>query len=172
MNMNIKTDSNLNIANDNEFNKKQIVVLLMFTILGVSMGWLGFLLFGDIGNQCKIIYVSQKEILRLEKERINEQPKEKNLFFGKINQAIELINSEAQKYKDKRSKVVFVVGDFITGEGTASISKQVHQNIIEHLTKLLGNLEQDKSSDRLENNNLGEVTINKQPQLSNSNYQK
>lgn len=58
LNMNIKTDSN--IANDNEFNKKQIVVLLMFTILGVSIGWLGFLLFGDICNQCKIIYVSQK----------------------------------------------------------------------------------------------------------------
>ena len=58
--MNIKTDSNLNIANDNEFNKKQIVVLLMFTILGVSIGWLGFLLLGDICNQCKIIYVSQK----------------------------------------------------------------------------------------------------------------
>ncbi|WP_425363579.1 hypothetical protein [Candidatus Tisiphia endosymbiont of Hybos culiciformis] len=165
MNINIKTDSNLNIGNDNEFNKKQIVVLLMFTILGVSIGWLGFLLFGDIGNQCKIIYVSQKEILRLEKERINQQPKEKNLFFGKTNQAIELINSEAQKYKNKRSKVIFIVDNFITGEGTLSISKQVHQNVIDNLAKLLGNLKQAKSSDRLEDNNLGEVTINKQPQL-------
>ncbi len=155
-------NSNLNIgSNNNEFNKKQIIVLLMFTILGVSIGWLGFLLFGDIGNQCKIIYVSQKEILRLEKERINQQPKEKNLFFGKINQAIELINSEAQKYKDKRSKVIFVIDNFITGEGTLSISKQVHQNVIDNLAKLLGNLKQAKSSDRLEDNNLGEVTINK-----------
>ncbi|WP_375319166.1 hypothetical protein [Candidatus Tisiphia endosymbiont of Oplodontha viridula] len=165
MNMNIKTDSNLNVGYNNEFNKKQILVLLMFTILGISIGWLGFLLFGDIGDQCKIIYVSQKEILRLEKERISQQPKEKNLFFGKINQAIELINSEAQKYKDKRSKVIFVIDNFITGEGTLSISKQVHQNVIDNLAKLLANLKQANSFDRLEDNNLGEVTINKQPQL-------
>ncbi|WP_341761821.1 hypothetical protein [Candidatus Tisiphia endosymbiont of Thecophora atra] len=147
---------NISISSDNELSKKQIVVLLVSILLGVGIGWLGFLLFGDIGNQCKIMYVSQKEILKLEKERVSkeleeakinqqkekQQPKESNLFFGQINQAIELINEETQKYKDKRTKVIFAADEFITGEGVISISRQVHQNVIENLAKLISNLKQ------------------------------
>jgi hypothetical protein len=152
----MEMNRNINISSDNEFSKKQIVVLLVSILLGVGIGWLGFLLFGDIGNQCKIMYVSQKEILKLEKERVskelkeakinqqqkNQQTKESNLFFGQINQAIELINEEAQKYKDKRTKVIFAADEFITGEEVISISRQVHQNVIENLAKLISNLKQ------------------------------
>ena len=53
-----------------ECTSKQIVILLMAMILGVSIGWLGFLLFGDLATNTKIVYVSQKEILKLEKARI------------------------------------------------------------------------------------------------------
>ncbi len=152
----MEMNRNISISSDNELSKKQIVVLLVSILLGVGIGWLGFLLFGDIGNQCKIMYVSQKEILKLEKERVSkeleeakinqqkekQQPKESNLFFGQINQAIELINEETQKYKDKRTKVIFAADEFITGEGVISISRQVHQNVIENLAKLISNLKQ------------------------------
>ncbi|MFP3018264.1 MAG: hypothetical protein ACEY3E_05160 [Candidatus Tisiphia sp.] len=161
----MEMNKNINISSDNEFSKKQIAVLLVSILLGVGIGWLGFLLFGDIGNQCKIMYVSQKEILKLEKERVSkeleeakinqqkekQQPKESNLFFGQINQAIELINEETQKYKDKRTKVIFAADEFITGEGVISISRQVHQNVIENLAKLISNLNQN-DLEQLNNN--------------------
>ncbi|WP_375331698.1 hypothetical protein [Candidatus Tisiphia endosymbiont of Temnostethus pusillus] len=169
----MEMNRNINISSDNEFSEKQIVVLLVSILLGVGIGWLGFLLLGDIGSQCKIMYVSQKEILKLEKERvskeleeakINQQPKENDLFFGHINQAIELINEEAQKYKDKRTKVIFATDEFITGEGVISISRQVHQNVIENLAKLISNLKWDDLGDDSKGTN-----IKKQQKLSNNN---
>ena len=127
----------------------QSLTLFMSMILGISIGWLGFLLFGDLAGGSKITYVSQKEILRLEKARINNL-KEPSLFFGQINQAIELIKSETQKYKNRRNKVIFTSEEFITGEGVISISKQVHSRVIENLAKVAAKPEEIKPAKRLE----------------------
>lgn len=127
----------------------QFLTLLMSMILGITIGWLGFLLFGDLAAGSKVTYVSQKEILRLEKARVHKL-QEKTLFFGKINQAIELINSEARKYKGKRSKVIFTSEEFITGEGVVSISKQVHSRVIENLARVSGKPEEIKLDRKLD----------------------
>ena len=178
-NMNMKMDNNLNIATDNELSKRQVLALLMSMVLGVSIGWLGFLLFGDLAANSKVLYISQKEILNLEKERLrlevttNEKQKQQNLFFGQINQAIELIKLEAQKYQDKRTKVIFAADKFIAGEGVMSISRQVHKEVIEHLVKSIGNRNTIKLGEiKLENNNLEGTDIMIQPQLLNTEYNK
>lgn len=177
--MDTKMDNNISIATDNKLSKKQILALLMSMILGISIGWLGFLLFGDLATNSKVFYVSQKEILNLEKERLrlevttNKEQKQQNLFFGQINQAIELIKSEAKKYQDKRIRVIFVANKFIAGEGVTSISRQVHIGVIEHLVKSVGNRNTIKLGEiKLENNNLEETDIMIQPQLLNTEYNK
>lgn len=152
----------------------QFPALFMSMILGITIGWLGFLLFGDLAAGSKITYVSQKEILQLEKARVKNL-KEPSLFFGQINQAIELIKSEAQKYKSKRSKVIFTSDEFITGEGVVSISRKVHSRVIENLARVTGRAEEMKPVRRLEEIGLNETKLdwvtledtNKQPQLDN-----
>ena len=172
VNINMKMDSKVNIDTDNnKFSNRQVLVLLMIVILGALVGWLGFLLFGDLAGSSKILYVSQKEILKLEKERIHqesvhEQQKQQNLFFGQINQAIELIKSEAQQYKDKRTKIIFVTDELITGEDVMSISRQVHEGVIEYLVKLTNNLQQQTQEDNVQG-----VNIRKQLQLSDYYYE-
>lgn len=173
--MNTKMDNNISIATDNKLSKKQILALLMSMILGISIGWLGFLLFGDLATNSKVFYVSQKEILNLEKERLrlevttNKEQKQQNLFFGQINQAIELIKSEAKKYQDKRIRVIFIADKFIAGEGVMSISRQVHRRVIENLTKSASKLNAIKLGEsNIENNNLEGADTIIQPQLLNN----
>lgn len=135
---------------------RQSLALFMSMILGITIGWLGFLLFGDLAGGSKVMYVSQKEILKLEKARVKNL-KEPSLFFGQINQAIELIKTEAQKHKGKRSKVIFTSDEFITGEGVVSISKRVHSRVIENLARVSGKPEEIRPTRRLEEIELNET---------------
>ena len=166
-NMNTKMHNNINIVTSNNPSKRQVLVLLMAAILGVAVGWLGFLLFGDLAAGSKIMYVSQNEILKLEKERMRQESahEQQNLFFGQINQAISLIKSEAQKYQDKRTRVIFVADEFIAGEGVMSISRQVHAGVIEHLVRLTNNSQQQAQGDNAQGTN-----IKKQLQLPGYYY--
>jgi|GEM_PF-2887721 len=153
---------------------KQVLILLMIIIVGAGVGWLGFLLFGDIATNTRILYLSQEEILKLEKDRVNRHSlvvtakdgsnsnknhsdnkyAETNLFFGQIDLAIELIKSEALKYQDKRDKVIFITSGFITGEDVTSISTPVHLSVIERLAKIAGSRQQSGLEDDKPNNQL------------------
>lgn len=109
--------------------KRQILLLLITLFIGLGLGWLSFLLFGDQASNCKILYVSQFEILRFEKERI-DKAKDYNLFYGQIDKAIEYIRDEASKHRDKKHKVILTNDEHLSGEGVESISYKVYRGVI------------------------------------------
>ncbi|WP_375326482.1 hypothetical protein [Candidatus Tisiphia endosymbiont of Nemotelus uliginosus] len=80
----------------------------------------------------RVLYVSQKEILQLEQVRV-EAEQEASLFFGKISQALGEIQVVAKNYQNRRSKVIFVADELVTGDNVHSISKQVHRQMIDKL---------------------------------------
>jgi len=121
---------------------KWLTAALMIFAIGSCFGWLGFLIFGDMASICQIYYVSQKEILRLEKERVKDS-EEKGLFCGQTEQVMELIKSSANKYIGPRSKLIFTVDELGSGQGLHSISKEVHALVIERLKA-----DQDYKADR------------------------
>lgn len=101
-------------------------MLVLAITFGILLGWFLHLIYGNVN--CKIAYVSQKEILALEKHRV-EQNKEKSLFNGDTDNALKLIKKEALKFQNKYVKVIFV-DDFVVGEDVYSISKVVHDQVI------------------------------------------
>lgn len=113
-------------------NIASLLVLSLIFLLGIGLGWLSFLLFGDMAANSRVLYVSQKEILQLEKERI-AGTEEESLFFGKISQALGEMQVLAKNYQNRRSKVIFVADEFVTGDNVHSISKQVHRQVIDKL---------------------------------------
>ena len=123
------------MSNMNTSSKVSNLSNLIILLLGVALGWLGFLLVGDLAGNTKVVYVSQKEILRLEKERlarlaVKEQGKAGAMFFGRINQALALTQKIAERYQNNSTKLVFVTEQFVKGVNTESISDLVYQEVI------------------------------------------
>ena len=84
----------------------------------------------------KINYISQAEILALEKERISSiDIKDRQLFFGRPKDAIKHIEQIEQEMI-KKGKIVLLTDSKIYGSGVSSISKEVHK-------KITGRLEQN-----------------------------
>jgi hypothetical protein len=124
------------------FTKHQILPLGLILLIGIGFGWLGFLLFGDMAKNSRILYVSSKEIQKLEQERISKlqgsDERIKNnpnarMFFGRVDEALALTIKVAKSYEDKTTKIVFTIDPSIKGEGVISVSSQVHEKIIEQL---------------------------------------
>jgi len=81
----------------------------------------------------QISYISQGEILALEKERVSAQNiKDRQLFFGKPENAIKHIE-QIQKDMSKNGVIILLTDSKIYGSKIASISKEVHLKIIERL---------------------------------------
>jgi cell division septal protein FtsQ len=94
-----------------------------------------FFYMGDVyrSKNMQIKYISQGELLTLEKERVSAlNIKDQQLFFGKPEQVIKHIE---QMQKDmSQSGVILVLADGkIYGSNVSSISKEVHQLIIDRL---------------------------------------
>jgi hypothetical protein len=88
-------------------------------------------------KEYQIAYISQEELLKFEAERIaKEQTKE--LFFGKVDKAAELAVEIGKNYeqaaKDKVTKVVYSLGA-VSGNNVYSLSKEVHKQIVNRLSK-------------------------------------
>jgi len=129
------------------FSRGYILPLMLLMVIGMSMGCLGFILFGDFAGNTEVVYVSKKEILKLEKERIEQlrnmehlkdadekaASKADSIFYGHTNEALTLIEQTAKSFKDKTTKVIFVSDEFIQGEGVSSIGKAVHERVINQL---------------------------------------
>jgi hypothetical protein len=122
------------------FTKNQILPLGLILLIGVGFGWLGFLLFGDMAKNSRILYVSSKEIQKLEQERISKIPagdkmgEDARMFFGRVDEALAMTIKIAKSYEDKTTKIVFTIDHPIKGEGVISIAKQVHEKIIDDLS--------------------------------------
>lgn len=81
----------------------------------------------------QVAYISQREILELEKARIAQEPSgSKQLFFGKPEKAIEYIEA-IEKQMQKRGTLVLLVDSKIYGSNVRSVSAEVHKKITEEL---------------------------------------
>lgn len=116
----------------------QIVKYLMVFNLGLATYW-AISTIDTTSDRYEIVYVSQDEIIELEKQRIQEQPLEKRqMFFSRIEEAIKLVSLLAEQYQGATTKVVYSVGT-VKGDKVRSISKQVHSAIIKELSKAITN---------------------------------
>lgn len=116
--------------------KRMIVVGLLLLIIGFLSGWLGFLMFGDIAGQARVLFVSMDAIIRLEEERLKEKPVEQRvLFFGRKDEVLERIESIAKSFEDRRTKVVFISINSGKILGGRAISELVHQELLKELEK-------------------------------------
>jgi len=82
----------------------------------------------------QISYISQGEILALEKERVaNQNIKDRQLFFGKPEKAIEHIEQIQKDMRSGNGGKILLTDSKIYGNNVTSVSKEVHQLIIERL---------------------------------------
>ncbi len=115
---------------------KKITMLLM--VLGLAIIFLATGFFTGsryaMGNM-QILYISQTELLNIEKARIAKQPvANKQLFFGKPEVAIKYIE-QAQKQMSKNGSIILLTDNKIYGSNVRSISNEIHNKIIKNLEK-------------------------------------
>ena len=84
-------------------------------------------------NNLRFEYISQGEILALEKARVQAQNiKDRQLFFGKPEDAINHIE-QIQKDLSKNGVIILLTDSKIYGNNVTSISKEVHKKIVDRL---------------------------------------
>jgi hypothetical protein len=80
-----------------------------------------------------ISYISQSELLELEKQRLaKEGAASRQLFYGYPKEAIKLIEA-LQVSKSKGSKLVLLTDKAIYGKNITSISHEVHTEVLKLL---------------------------------------
>jgi hypothetical protein len=122
-----------------DFVKISRICVGMIIGLIISFGYL--YLFKPTCDFCQIQYISQDELIALEKKRIIEiegiegikaTDEAKNIFFGKSKAAIELITELARSKQERNNKILLTSG-LIQGKGVKSISSEIHKLVIDKL---------------------------------------
>ena len=110
--------------------------IIMFITLTAILTGISFFIGSRYGiKNMKVLYISQAEILNIEKARIASNPtSEKQLFFGKPETAIKYIE-QAQNRTSKEGDLVLLTDSKIYGHNVRSISKKVHGEIIKNLVQ-------------------------------------
>lgn len=131
----LQVESINNIAvSKHQVNVTMIAIVLLIFLIGCCCGHLGSQMLSNYQDKMQILYVSRSEIMDLEKARIErEQDPEGRMFFGKINNAIDLIRKEALSYEDDYHHLIFVGDNYVEGKNTRSISKIVYAKVIKQL---------------------------------------
>ena len=112
---------------------KKIMLLRLITFIALLS------IFFFVGSRyaaknMQVQYISQAEILNMEKKRIeNDSRSDKQLFFGKPEMAIKYIERAANQ--KSKSGLVLLTDSKIYGENVRSISKEVHEEIIKNLAQ-------------------------------------
>lgn len=66
----------------------------------------------------------------LDLENVRMQTKEKEqFFFGKIEEAFDVIEEEVQRREEQGQNIIFSEGE-VSGRGVRSISKEIHEKVI------------------------------------------
>lgn len=114
---------------------KKILVIVTAVIIGACLGLTIAGQFGLNSNDWHILYVAEDELMNLENDRVkNDHPEHRQLFFGQIDRAVNLAVSLPKSYQNSTTKVVYSMSS-IKGKNVRSISQQVHQQIIQELSK-------------------------------------
>ena len=112
-------------------NNRSYTTILMLTcfVIGLIVGKIVF--YNIYSNmQSPIYYISQEEILNLEKGRVSNQGE--TLFFGKTSEVFRYIETFVQDYEKQGNQVVLSKGE-IVGNNVVSLSEEVHLKILETL---------------------------------------
>lgn len=115
-------------------NKGSYIKMLFMFYIGALSGWIFSEWFINHAKNIQILYLSQDEIIALEKERVKIDDTETGLFYGRIEEAIMLIEKEANKQIGRNTKLIFS-GGAVSGTGVKSISKQVYHKVLAELQK-------------------------------------
>ena len=110
---------------------KQLSILLIGLICGAFVSIL------LISSDIEILYISQDELIDLEKSRVEQMANRKGaeLFNGQVERSIGLIENIAKSYETSSSKVVFSRGS-VNGNNVRSISNEVHIKLLEELANI------------------------------------
>jgi len=112
-----------------------ILIFITFSTLVIAASLFVGSLYAKRNMQ--VLYISQTEILSLEKARIEQEPlKNRQLFFGKPTSAIEYIE-KAQEKMSKNGALVLLTDSKIYGRNVHSVSKEVHEEIVKHLAGVI-----------------------------------
>lgn len=115
---------------------QQTVKPLSILLIGLIIGALVSIFMINLNANIEILYISQDELIELEKSRIESTRNNKDLelFNGKVERAIGLIEDIAKSYNRGSSRVVFSRGP-VNGDNVRSISQAVHTMLIQSLTE-------------------------------------
>lgn len=115
---------------------QQTVKPLSILLIGLIIGALVSIFMINLNANIEILYISQDELIELEKSRIEsaKNSKDLELFNGKVESAIGLIEDIAKSYDRGSSRVVFSRGP-VNGDNVRSISQEVHTMLIQSLTE-------------------------------------
>jgi len=103
--------------------------ILLYVLLGFAIGYFTKNQTTN-ANAFDISYISQDELIQLEHERIrNQDITDQQLFFGKLDEAIKLIEQIANEKAGSNNRVVFSQG-IVSGNKVKSISHEVHKELI------------------------------------------
>ena len=106
-----------------------IAVIILSSVAGIFF-MLGV---GHGRKDVRILYISQDEIIALEKARIKDESLEgKQLFFGKPEEAVKYIEQEQNKMI-KGGNLVLLTDSKIYGSNVHSVSKEVHAKVVNNL---------------------------------------
>jgi cell division septal protein FtsQ len=123
----IKTNNPAAVKAGSKYFTKYILVTTMCSLI--------FFYMGDVyrSKNMQIKYISQGELLTLEKERVSAlKIQDQQLFFGKPEQVITHIE-QIQKDMSKSGAILLLADGKIYGSNVSSISKEAHLRIIDRL---------------------------------------
>lgn len=114
----------------------RLLSLIMFLAGIIIFSFIGFFIGKKVGiRDLKLSYISQKEILDLERERMSNEPmKDRELFLGHPEKALDYIK-DIQDRRSKKGEIILLTKNMISGKNVRSISREIHTEIINNLGK-------------------------------------
>ena len=123
---------------------QRLLQMVISVILGVGIGATLTWNYLPIADNCKIVYVSQDELMELEQKRIKQDNLDKKqLFFGEVEKAVTLATQLPKTYHDRTTKVVYSMGA-VSGNNVKSISNEIHEKIVKELKEQQKNSKNEK----------------------------
>lgn len=114
-----------------------ILVLIAFLVLLIGISFVAGGRY--VTHNIQILYISQAELLNIEKARIaSGSVLDKELFFGKPKKAIRYVE-QIQNQMSKNGILILLTDSKIYGSNIRSISKETHSQIINKLSSEIEN---------------------------------
>jgi hypothetical protein len=118
-------------------NTNLLAAFALLFLAGIAIGYCFCRNYANVAKNYQIKYIAESEIIEFEKARLKDEginPEEQNLFFGNIDRAVELTMKIASSKNNNDTRVIFSLSPLFAS-GVESISKVVHEEVIEELKR-------------------------------------